>query len=263
MSIPEFPKPDPDLTQEQALTMILSSIALEEVALSHIINAEGEKIQHILKQTPCDQNPADLNGILAVNQSVTNLLEVVLQNQMILKNKMDKVLLYLPKPPCPPVQPCSPKPPCPPVQPCSPKPPCPPVECCSFSHACFGVIPKTYCSNQPLQWKENNTWGRFASEPGGCSRIQLPCASSFMVGLCLDIGNSRYSGSELEFIISCPDKAPIIKKIFLNPCRNSTVIYKEFIVQMPCSCSTCYASVIVRSSCGMHVRQGRIVFSKA
>lgn len=44
MSMPEFPKPDPDFTPEKALTMILSSVALEEVALSHIINAEAEKI---------------------------------------------------------------------------------------------------------------------------------------------------------------------------------------------------------------------------
>ncbi len=42
MSMPELPQA-PDFTQEQALNMILSSIALEEVALSHIINAEGEK----------------------------------------------------------------------------------------------------------------------------------------------------------------------------------------------------------------------------
>lgn len=48
MSMPEFPEPNPDFTLEQALIMILSSIALEEAALGHIMNAEGEKIQHIL-----------------------------------------------------------------------------------------------------------------------------------------------------------------------------------------------------------------------
>ena len=96
MSMPKFPKPDPDLTREQALTMILSSIALEELALSHIMNAEGEKIQYILNQSDCCQDPADLAGILAVNKSVGDLLEMVLQNQLILKNKMDKVLEFLP-----------------------------------------------------------------------------------------------------------------------------------------------------------------------
>ncbi|MGI6175798.1 MAG: hypothetical protein ACOYJC_06530 [Christensenellales bacterium] len=80
MSMPEFPKPNPDLTQEQVLTMILSSIALEEVALSHIINAEGEKIQYILNKTGVHGCPADLKDIVAVNKSVTDLLEVVLQN---------------------------------------------------------------------------------------------------------------------------------------------------------------------------------------
>lgn len=63
MSMPELPKPNPDMTQEQALTMILSSIALEEVALSHIINAEGEKIQYILSRTNCDAYPIDLSLI--------------------------------------------------------------------------------------------------------------------------------------------------------------------------------------------------------
>lgn len=260
MSMPEFPKPNPDLTQEQALTMILSSIALEETALSHIINAEGEKIQYILKQASCGQYPADLNDVLAVNQSVTSLLEMVLQNQMILKNKMDKVLVYLPKPSCPPEPPC---PPCPPKPPYPPVSPCIPVGCGPFSHACFGVISKTYCCKEPLQWKEDSTWGRFALAPGDCSKIQLPRTGSFIVGLCMDIGNSEFSGGELEFIISCQDKSPIVKRIHLNPCCNSTVLFEEFTVQMPCSCSPCCASVVVCAPCEIYVRQGRIVFSKA
>ncbi|NLG25987.1 MAG: hypothetical protein GX558_11560 [Clostridiales bacterium] len=112
MSLPELPTPNPDLTQEQALAMILSSIAMEEVALSHILNAEGEKIQHILKHMPCGQCPADVQDILAVNKSVTSLLEMILQNQMILKGKMERVLEHLPRPPRPPEPPCAPKPPC-------------------------------------------------------------------------------------------------------------------------------------------------------
>ena len=251
MSMPKFPKPDPDFTQEQALTMILSSIALEEAALSHIINAEGEKIQHILKQAACGEYPADLTDILAVNQSVTSLLEIVLQNQMILKNKLDKVLVYLPKPSCPPV------PPRPPV------PPCMSEVCCPSRQACFGVIPRAYCCNEPLLWRENSTWGRFALASGDCSKIQLPRTGSFMVGLWLDTGNSTSSCIELVFTILCQDKSPIVKKMHLNPCYNSTVLYEEFIVQMPCSCSPCYASVLVCAPCGMHVRQGKIVFSKA
>lgn len=37
-------------TRTQAITDIIQSIALQETALSHILNAEGEKIQ---KWSPC------------------------------------------------------------------------------------------------------------------------------------------------------------------------------------------------------------------
>ena len=43
MSMPSFPPNGADMTQEEALTMIIASIAMEELALSHILNAEGEK----------------------------------------------------------------------------------------------------------------------------------------------------------------------------------------------------------------------------
>lgn len=124
MSMPEFPEPNPDFTQEQALTMILSSIALEELSLSHILNAEGEKIQHILKNKCC-QSSADAKDILAVNKSAKELLDTVLQNQIILKNKMDKVLEYLPHPP-------DPAPPCPCASCKAPRGHCPCFHCCSY-----------------------------------------------------------------------------------------------------------------------------------
>ena len=54
--------------------------------------------------------------MLAVNKSVTALVEAVTQNQMLLKSKLEKVLEFCPLPPPPP--PCKPEPvPCP--RPCS------------------------------------------------------------------------------------------------------------------------------------------------
>lgn len=35
-------------TREQAVTDIIASVALQETALSHILNAEGEKIQKMV-----------------------------------------------------------------------------------------------------------------------------------------------------------------------------------------------------------------------
>lgn len=143
MSMPKFPEVDPKITItcEQALNMILSSIAAEELALSHIINAEGEKLQYVLGTLESNKNCGYcLKDVLAVNDSVAAMMANVAQNQMLLKQKMDAALCAMarfcpgksPKPPCPP---CPPKPPRPEPPPCPPKPPCPPPPdpCCPKS----------------------------------------------------------------------------------------------------------------------------------
>ena len=99
------------MTREEALTMIIASIAMEELALSHILNAEGEKLQYILGRRP--ETGPDPGEVMAVNKSVTALLEAVTQNQMLLKSKLERALEACP-PPCPPPRPH----PCPPPEPC-------------------------------------------------------------------------------------------------------------------------------------------------
>lgn len=132
MSMPSFP--EQEISTEQALNMILASIAMEELALSHIMNAEGEKLQYVLGTLPGGCAPrVGVSDILAVNRSVTELLETAMQNQMLLKGKMEKVLTA--KAACTP-PPCTPPPcggvcphgeaGCPPCW-CEPD-PCPPRE---------------------------------------------------------------------------------------------------------------------------------------
>ena len=103
--MPDFSPIDPCLSRESALNMILHSIALEEVALSHIINAEGEKIQAIVASMDKKCCSADMQILLNVNNSVRDVLEQVKELQMLLKSKMSRVMEYLPcpepKPPCP------------------------------------------------------------------------------------------------------------------------------------------------------------------
>ena len=94
--------------------MIIASIAMEELALSHIVNAEGEKLQYVLGTLPGSRGPcASTQEILAVNQSAAALLDTVMQSQMLLKGKLEKALeaggrKSAPEPPCPPDRPCEP-----------------------------------------------------------------------------------------------------------------------------------------------------------
>lgn len=92
MSMPSFPE-NFDITRDEALNMILVSIAMEELGLSHIINAEGEKLQFVLG-TLQDSKPscATISDIIEVNKSITTLLDRVMQNQMFLKSKLESVL---------------------------------------------------------------------------------------------------------------------------------------------------------------------------
>ena len=89
MSMPQFPKLD--MTLDQSLNSILASIAMEEAALSHILNAEGEKIQYALASC------ADLDQVMKINRSVTDLVESILDLQIVLKSKMRLALNHLPK----------------------------------------------------------------------------------------------------------------------------------------------------------------------
>jgi len=98
MSMPQFPDPNTVMSCEKAISAILTSIAMEETALSHIINAEGEKIQFALKYgTAHDKCCNAMENVLKVNESVASVLEQVTDIQVILKGKMRLAMHFLPK----------------------------------------------------------------------------------------------------------------------------------------------------------------------
>jgi hypothetical protein len=89
MSMPTVPNITPEiiLKREEVLNLLLTSIALEEIGLSHIINAEGEKIQKIVK----DQC-LSLHEALALNNSVERMLRNVIKTQMLLQFKLEDII---------------------------------------------------------------------------------------------------------------------------------------------------------------------------
>lgn len=91
MSQPQFPA-TPNLNRGEAINQIISSIASEELALSHVINTEGEKIQYVLKTIPGLIEDATMEDVLDVNESVSNTLSTILENQIILTGKLSGAL---------------------------------------------------------------------------------------------------------------------------------------------------------------------------
>lgn len=73
-------------TRTQAITDIIESIALQETALSHILNAEGEKMQAVIAME--DISAAEL---LELNRSVELLVGAVTRLEIILQSKLELV----------------------------------------------------------------------------------------------------------------------------------------------------------------------------
>ena len=64
---------------------MLASIALEEISLAHIMNAEAEKIQEVLKTCKTDE-------LFEVNDKVDKILMKVIKKEMLLQFKFENVL---------------------------------------------------------------------------------------------------------------------------------------------------------------------------
>jgi hypothetical protein len=92
LSKPTFPD-NPGITRDDAVNQILSSIAMEELGLSHVINAEGEKLQYILGTLPGATGPAaTIEDVLNANESIQKLLQNASYNQLLLRSKMQQAL---------------------------------------------------------------------------------------------------------------------------------------------------------------------------
>lgn len=72
------------VTKCQAITDIIESVALEQTALSHILNAEGEKLQYAIAYPGI--TPEEL---LQFNDSVQSLINATTRLELILQSKLE------------------------------------------------------------------------------------------------------------------------------------------------------------------------------
>ncbi|MDD4422633.1 MAG: hypothetical protein PHD46_06325 [Eubacteriales bacterium] len=80
MGMPEF-KPN-CIDRCDAITDIIESVALEQAALSHILNAEGEKLQAVI------HSRCSTETLLKTNCSVQSMVESITRLEIVLQSKL-------------------------------------------------------------------------------------------------------------------------------------------------------------------------------
>ncbi|MFD2443227.1 hypothetical protein ACFSO7_04430 [Bacillus sp. CGMCC 1.16607] len=100
MSMPTIPAEPHRPNRNEVIIDLLESIALEEIALSHIMNAEAEKIQAFVGK--CHDFPTNPTSceIIKFNKGVTQLLETIVMKEWLLLRKLENVLEFHDKDSC-------------------------------------------------------------------------------------------------------------------------------------------------------------------
>ncbi|OAZ59377.1 Ribonuclease E [Bacillus siamensis] len=94
MSQPNLPNITPVVThsRDDTIDLLLSSIAMEELGMAHILDAEGEKIQYALGTIPgLTGPPSSLTDILNLNESVRHTLDNLMKQELLLGSKLDSI----------------------------------------------------------------------------------------------------------------------------------------------------------------------------
>ena len=71
-------------SREQAITDLIQSVALQEAALAHMMNAEGEKMQKIIAM-----DSVSTDDLLKLNKSVTQLVSAISRLEMLFIAKLE------------------------------------------------------------------------------------------------------------------------------------------------------------------------------
>ncbi|EST53759.1 hypothetical protein T458_23645 [Brevibacillus panacihumi W25] len=89
MSLPNIPDITPriDLKREEVIHLLLTSVAMDEISLSQILNAEGENMQRLL-----EQDHVSLEDMIQMNRSVERMLRTMVGKQILLQFKLDQIM---------------------------------------------------------------------------------------------------------------------------------------------------------------------------
>ncbi|MGC9299177.1 hypothetical protein ACOIX7_02865 [Bacillus cereus] len=89
MSFPNIPDINPHITLKrgEVINLLLSSIAMEELGLSHLLNAEAEKIKKVI-----GKKNLSVEEVIVTQESVEKILRNIIKTQMLLQFKLEDVL---------------------------------------------------------------------------------------------------------------------------------------------------------------------------
>ena len=92
MSMPGFVTGVPEISRENAINQNIAAIALEELALSHVINAEGEKIQYVLGTLVVPDRGLSggitIANLVDLDTTVASVLQATAANMAVLADKL-------------------------------------------------------------------------------------------------------------------------------------------------------------------------------
>jgi hypothetical protein len=97
MSMPTIPKEPYRPNRKEVAIDLLESIALEEIALSHIMNAEAEKIQAFVGKDLNFPTHPKSGDIIKFNKEVNRLLETIVMKEWLLLKKLENVMDFIGK----------------------------------------------------------------------------------------------------------------------------------------------------------------------
>lgn len=97
MSQPGMPNITPVISvdADQAVVMLLSSIAMEEMAIAHMVNAGAEQVQYVLGtlENGLDMPTAPtMEQLMQLQRSMSNMMQGVILKEMMLLMKMGQVV---------------------------------------------------------------------------------------------------------------------------------------------------------------------------
>lgn len=92
MSMPQIPEEKHRPCLKETVIDLLESIALEEIALSHLVNAEAEKIQTFLHVIKDSHSCCKGEELIKFNASIGKIIDTVIMKEWILLKKLESVM---------------------------------------------------------------------------------------------------------------------------------------------------------------------------